>query len=64
VTRPGRCLAVTEFRRFEAHEAARWLGVDTPAPDGPATLAELFALRDGEGFGPLPAQPERIGAYL
>jgi Domain of unknown function (DUF5925)/ATPase family associated with various cellular activities (AAA) len=44
VTRPGRCLAQIEVGALSAAEATRWLG----SPVGvPATLAELYALRDG-----------------
>ena len=56
VTRPGRCLAQIEVGRLDAADAARWLqahdvtaAVDQHVgPDG-ATLAELFALRNGKG---------------
>jgi SpoVK/Ycf46/Vps4 family AAA+-type ATPase len=49
VSRPGRCGAVISFELFDAHEATEWLGrsgVDAPV-GGSASLAELFALRDG-----------------
>ena len=54
VTRPGRCLAQIEVGRLSPSEAADWLREhDVSAsverhvgPDG-ATLAELFALRNG-----------------
>lgn len=54
VTRPGRCLSQIQVGRLSRVEAACWLGGgDAPAqvarhvgPDG-ATLAELFALRNG-----------------
>ena len=59
VTRPGRCLDLTEFPRFGAEEAAAWLA--GPAPSAGATLAELFRLR--QGGAPVRA-PERVGAYL
>ena len=59
VTRPGRCLDLTEFPRFSSDEAAAWLGA--PAPAGGATLAELFQLREGTVAV---REPERVGAYL
>jgi len=43
VVRPGRCLAQIEVGPLTAGEASTWLGRQT----GPATLAELYALRDG-----------------
>jgi len=43
VIRPGRCLAQIEVGPLSASEATAWLG----RPAGPATLAELYALRDG-----------------
>ncbi|GID11620.1 DUF5925 domain-containing protein [Actinocatenispora rupis] len=47
VTRPGRCLARVEIGALPREEATRWLGgAGEVGPDG-ATLAELFALRDG-----------------
>ena len=49
VSRPGRCGAVISFELFGAAEGAGWLagqGSDASAP-GAATLAELFAIRDG-----------------
>ncbi|MFN0027354.1 MAG: DUF5925 domain-containing protein [Acidimicrobiales bacterium] len=54
VTRPGRCLAQLQVGRLDRGEAAEWLGGPDAAaqvarhvgPDG-ATLAELFALRNG-----------------
>ena len=45
--RPGRCLAETEYRRFDRTEAEEWLG--GPAPAGESfSLAELSALDRGE----------------
>jgi hypothetical protein len=53
VVRPGRSLANVEVGRFARDEAVAWLGAGHPAASaiGPAgaTLAELFALRDGGG---------------
>jgi len=69
VVRPGRSLANVEVGRFPRDEAVAWLGADHPAASavgpGGATLAELFALRDGgvpavATSGPAPA----TGLYL
>jgi hypothetical protein len=69
VVRPGRSLANVEVCRFPREEAVAWLGAGHPATSavgpGGATLAELFALRDGGGpvavtSGPAPA----TGLYL
>jgi len=49
VRRPGRCWAEIAFGAFAAAEAAAWLalrGIDRE-PDGPLTLAELFAVAEG-----------------
>jgi Domain of unknown function (DUF5925)/ATPase family associated with various cellular activities (AAA) len=60
VTRPGRCLAQIEVGPLSPEEAATWLG--TPNA-GPATLAELYALRDGRLTGP--SRPaDTTGFYL
>ena len=56
VVRPGRCLAQIEIGRLSHAEAAAWLGTADGAPDG-ATLAELYALRDGR-----PVETERRAA--
>jgi uncharacterized protein DUF5925/ATPase family protein associated with various cellular activities (AAA) len=49
VVRPGRCLAQVEVERMSPAEATAWLGADAAAHDlrQGATLAELYALRDG-----------------
>jgi hypothetical protein len=44
ITRPGRCLSQVEFAPLSAAESRRWLG--SAAPEGPLTLAELYALRE------------------
>jgi Domain of unknown function (DUF5925)/ATPase family associated with various cellular activities (AAA) len=44
VVRPGRCLAQIEVGALSAAEATGWLGRPVSVP---ATLAELYALRDG-----------------
>jgi hypothetical protein len=47
VIRPGRCLAEIFVGPLSRSEAVRWLGrLDSIGPDG-ATLAELYALREG-----------------
>lgn len=48
VTRPGRCMANIEFRKFDTSEALHWLnrnGDASVAVDGAQTLAELYHLR-------------------
>lgn len=66
VVRPGRCLAQVEVGRMSPAEAAAWLaGTGVAAegrPDG-ATLAELFALRDGRATA-TPAPASSTGFYL
>ena len=47
VTRPGRCLAVTEFNKLQSQEVQDWAmlnGIEVPQES--KTLAELFALRE------------------
>jgi hypothetical protein len=62
LTRPGRCLAEIEIPRFDVAGARRWLGDrGGKVPHGGATLAELFALRDGEAVRETPAP---TGLYL
>ncbi|GAA0398503.1 hypothetical protein GCM10009530_57740 [Microbispora corallina] len=63
VVRPGRCLAQIEVGPLDAAQAAEWLG--EPGRVGPAgaTLAELFALREGRPAGP-PGPPASTGLYL
>lgn len=46
ITRPGRCLSKVEFEPLSAAEARSWLGADSAAPEGPMTLASLFAQRE------------------
>jgi hypothetical protein len=62
VVRPGRCLAQIEMGRLSAPEAAAWLGSPDAVPDG-ATLAELYALRDGRGTVTPPPSAD-AGFYL
>lgn len=57
VSRPGRCAAQIVFGSFDANEALGWLqryDVETDVPHA-ATLAELYALREGYAAEPLPA---------
>ncbi|MBX6381908.1 MAG: AAA family ATPase [Microbispora sp.] len=63
VVRPGRCLAQIEVGRFDAAQAAEWLGLPEGAGPGGATLAELFALRDGR-LDAAPEPPAGTGLYL
>ncbi|GIH72658.1 hypothetical protein Mth01_49110 [Sphaerimonospora thailandensis] len=76
VVRPGRCLAQIEIGRLDAAQAAEWLrdsspdtttgvpaGVPGGVPAGGATLAELFALRDGRPVTE-PDPPTSMGQYL
>jgi hypothetical protein len=66
VTRPGRCLARIEAGPFPPGEAAAWLsGTGARAPSGPATLAELYALRAGRRpVGEPRRDHEDTGLYL
>ncbi|WP_406316395.1 DUF5925 domain-containing protein [Streptosporangium sp. NBC_01639] len=63
VVRPGRCLTQIEVGALPHDEAAHWLGTTEGVPPAGATLAELFALRDGTADRPAAAQ-ETIGLYL
>jgi Domain of unknown function (DUF5925)/ATPase family associated with various cellular activities (AAA) len=65
VVRPGRCLAQVEVGRMSPAEATAWLGADAAAHDlgHGATLAELYALRDGRDAGTPPPATE-TGFYL
>jgi hypothetical protein len=65
VVRPGRCLARIEVGPLSGDEATGWLGGSYPGVGAEgATLAQLFALRDGAGQidvrDPVPA----CGFYL
>ncbi|MFC1419512.1 DUF5925 domain-containing protein [Streptacidiphilus cavernicola] len=65
VVRPGRCLSRVEVGPLTGAEAAHWLaGTPVAPPAGGATLAELYALRQGPGtLLPAPSAP-RDGLYL
>jgi hypothetical protein len=62
--RPGRCLAQIEVGPLSRPEAVAWLGrSDGIGPDG-ATLAQLYALRDGDtSYQPDLTDPQ-TGLYL
>jgi hypothetical protein len=62
ITRPGRCLSQVEFAPLSPAEARAWLGGDAAAPEGPVTLAELFALKEQRSTG-APVEPD-VGGYL
>ncbi|MGP8160105.1 MAG: AAA family ATPase [Candidatus Dormibacteria bacterium] len=66
VVRPGRCGSLVGFQRFSPQEAREWLEREgnVEAVNGPATLAQLFAMTAGlptwtperqVGFHPAPA---------
>ncbi|MEU4537865.1 DUF5925 domain-containing protein [Streptosporangium sp. NPDC023825] len=63
VTRPGRCLAQIEVGAFPYDEAARWLGTAEGLSPSGATLAELFARREGV-LDRTSSAPENTGLYL
>jgi hypothetical protein len=50
VVRPGRCLSRIEVGPLTEAESATWLASTAPTPPGGATLAELYALRQGPGM--------------
>ena len=64
VVRPGRCLARIEAGAFPRAEAVAWLGSQNGVPSGGATLAELFALRDGTEPVDTAELDPPIGLYL
>jgi len=63
ITRPGRCLSRVQFMPLPVVEARTWLGDDALTPPHPATLAELYALRENRTGGGDLALPE-LGGYL
>ena len=63
VVRPGRCLARIEVPALPFGEAANWLGTSAGVPAGGATLAELYALRDGH-VPTVEREPVLSGQYL
>lgn len=65
VTRPGRCLARVELGPLPYDQACDWLGRRDDIGSGGATLAELYALRDGsEPVVLAAAPPPPPGMYL
>lgn len=63
VVRPGRCLAQVEIGALPYPEAVAWLGDSVGVGSGGATLAELYALRDGTGRITTPETVDSAG-YL
>jgi hypothetical protein len=63
VVRPGRCLARVEVPALPPAEAEAWLGGCAGVPAGGATLAELYALREGHGPS-VDREPVLQGQYL
>ena len=72
VVRPGRSLAQLEVGRLSPAEASAWLAAQDPAAQVPApvfgpegaTLAELFAVRNGVAPAVEPAPAAGTGLYL
>ena len=64
VTRPGRCLAQIEVGPLPYPEATAWLGRSDGIDPAGATLARLYALRDGAGPVSTPEPPPVGGFYL
>jgi hypothetical protein len=63
LTRPGRCLAITEFEKFDAAGARSWINGRAPSPSGSKSLAELYELVGTEKpLGDI--QTVRPGQYL
>jgi hypothetical protein len=63
VTRPGRCLARIEVPAMSFGEAASWLGTSAGIPADGASLAQLYALREGHHATTAP-EPALGGQYL
>jgi len=64
ITRPGRCLNQAEFLPLTPLEAGAWLGNDeAQRPEGPTTLAELFAIREKRAIL-TPTEKQARGGYL
>jgi hypothetical protein len=65
VVRPGRCLARIELGPLPFEQAKAWLGTGTGIRPEGATLAELYALRDGTEPLTAEATPAPVsGMYL
>ena len=63
VVRPGRALAQIEVGPLSRAEAAAWLGTETGLNGPTATLAELYALKNGDGMVAA-ADPLSTGLYI
>ena len=63
ITRPGRCLSQIEFEPLSPAEARNWLGSEEAAPEGPMTLAALFARREQREQAGVSREPD-LGGYL
>jgi Domain of unknown function (DUF5925)/ATPase family associated with various cellular activities (AAA) len=63
IVRPGRCLAQIEIGPLPHTEAVAWLGDSTKVGSDGATLAELYALRDGRGRLTR-TEPTDVAGYL
>jgi len=64
VSRPGRCASAIDFGTLSAKEASRWLAehqAPAAAPEGPATIAELYGSLTGI---PAHSPKPRIGFAL
>jgi len=63
VTRPGRCAQILEFTALSAEESNTWLQAQgsESSVKAPATLAELFAIRDHVDPMQAPANPSAFG---
>jgi hypothetical protein len=64
VTRPGRCLGRIHLDRLGPTQAQDWLGRQGGVGPLGATLAELYALRDGTNPIAVEAEVEPTGMYL
>jgi hypothetical protein len=64
VVRPGRCLAKIELGALPHVQAREWLGHAEGVPAEGATLAQLYALRDGGAPVSAEAAEPRTGLYL
>jgi hypothetical protein len=64
VVRPGRCMASIEVPALPYREASGWLGTSAGIRPGGATLAELYALRDGDLCNVEGSEPVLSGQYL
>jgi hypothetical protein len=64
VVRPGRCMASIEVPALPHREASGWLGTTTGIAPGGATLAELYALREGDLATVASREPVLSGQYL